>query len=264
MPQITSRNLTVQGRLARVWRGGSGPALLLLHGGIGDAQLHWETVWERLAHSFTVAAPDLPGFGETRPLPSASFGAFAEWVDELREVLGFPRLALVGNSFGGGVARLYAAAQPKRVTRLVLVNGGALPTIPGFAKGLMTLPHISDWLFELMRGQAFSRDGLKRLIFDERLLTPAFVARSQAASRGFVRAMRQAAFAGLPKDQMPRCATLVLWGERDRQAPLARGRALAATLPGATFQTIPNAGHLPQLEQPEHFTALVRAFCGSR
>ncbi|MGH2523317.1 MAG: alpha/beta fold hydrolase, partial [Anaerolineales bacterium] len=203
MAQLSARTLKVQGRPARVWRGGSGPALLLLHGGIGDAQLHWETVWGRLADSFTVAAPDLPGFSGTDPLPVASFGAFAEWTAALMETLGFPRTALVGNSFGGGVARLAAAARPARITRLVLVNGGELPRVPRWARGLMNMPRVSDWLFEWMRRQAFSHNGLKRLIHDERLLTPEFVARSQATSMGFVQAMRQAAFAELPEAHTP-------------------------------------------------------------
>jgi len=264
MPQISVRMLRVQGRPARVWRGGSGPALLLLHGGMGDARLHWEPVWERLADSFTVAAPDLPGFGETIPLPIASFSAFAEWTASLMETLGFPRAALVGNSFGGGVARLTTAAHPARITRLVLVNGGALPSIPGWAKRLMAVPGASDWLFEFMRGRAFSRNGLKRLIYNEQLLTPEFVTRSQAASSGFVRAMRQAAFAGLPTHQTPACPTLVVWGEQDRQTSVARGRALASAIPGAAFQILPRAGHLPQLEQPAQFVALVREFCSQR
>jgi pimeloyl-ACP methyl ester carboxylesterase len=232
MPHISVRMLKVQGRPARVWRGGSGPALLLLHGGAGDARRHWAPVWERLAHSFVVAAPDLPGFGETAPLPSASFGAFADWVGELREVLGFPRLVLVGNSFGGGVARLYAAAHPVRVIRLILVNGGALPQIPGWARRLAALPRLGDWLLN-------------------------FVARSQAESAGFARTM-----ADLPHPQTPTSPTLVLWGERDRQAPLASGRKLAASLPGAAFRVIPDAGHLPQLEQPEQFVTILREFCG--
>lgn len=234
MPQISVRMLKVQGRPARVWRGGSGPALLLLHGGVGDARLHWEPVWEKLAHSFVVAAPDLPGFGETAPLPSASFSAFADWVGELREVLGFPRMVLMGNSFGGGVARLYAAAHPVRVVRLILVNGGVLPQIPGWARRLAALPRLSDWLLDFMRRQAFSRAGLKRLVGDE----------------------------SLPVRQTPTSPTLVLWGEQDRQAPLASGRKLAASLPGAAFRAIPNAGHMPQLEQPEQFVTILREFCG--
>jgi pimeloyl-ACP methyl ester carboxylesterase len=264
MARLISRTLIVEGRPARVWRGGSGPTLLLVHGGLGDAQLHWEAVWEGLADSFTVAAPDLPGFGGTAPLPVASFGAFAEWLDSLMETLGFPRAVIVGNSFGGGVARLYAAAHPRRVVRLILVNGGRLPRVPSIVLKLMSIPRLSNWMFERMRRQSFSRAGLKRLIGNERLLTPEFLARTQAASAGFVAAMRQAAFAALPIEQTPGCPTLVLWGEWDRRAPLSKGRALAKEIPGAKFQPIPGAGHLPQLEQPTWFLSLVRDFAQKR
>lgn len=263
MGQVLERKLTVQERPARVWRGGSGPALLLLHGGFGDARLHWEPVWTALADSFTVAAPDLPGFGGTAPLPNASFSAFADWVSTLMETLGFPRSIVVGNSFGGGVARLYAAANPARVVRLILVNGGALPHIPGPARFLMRLPLVGDWTFEMIRRRTFSPAGLRPLFADNRRFTPDFIARSQKESRGFVRAMRQAALADMPARQTPLSPTLLLWGEADRFAPLSRARELAAVIPGAQLQSIP-AGHMPQIERPAEFVAAVRQFCGRR
>jgi pimeloyl-ACP methyl ester carboxylesterase len=73
--------------------------------------------------------------------------------------------------------------------------------------------------------------------------------------------MRQAVQAALPEAQTPQCPTLVLWGERDRWAPIANGRRLAAHIPGAAFQPIPCAGHLPQIEQPAVCLAAVREFC---
>ena len=264
MGKVIERRLIVQDRPARVWRGGSGPALLIIHGGLGDAQLHWETVWETLADSFTVAAPDLPGFGGTAPLPDASFGAFAGWIAALMETLGFPRAAVIGNSLGGGVARLYAACHPLRVTRLVLVNGGTLPRVPGFAKTLMRLPGLSRWAVEIMRRRTFSRAGLTPAFADNNQLTPDFLARAQKASTGFARAMRQAAFTDPPVQRTPLSPTLILWGEADRFAPLAQARSLAAAIPGAILQTIPDAGHMPQRDQPAEFVAAVRQFCRQR
>jgi pimeloyl-ACP methyl ester carboxylesterase len=258
------RTLRVQGRPAQVWRGGSGQALLLIHGGLGDARLHWEPVWESLAASFTVAAPDLPGFGGTAPLPAAGFSAVMGWTAALMETLGFPRAVLVGNSFGGLVARHYAAAHPARAVRLVLVNGGTAPRIPALLQQWISRPGLGEALVEWMRRWAFSRGGLKWLIADERLLTPDFVARTQAASTEFVRLMRGAFATPLSPNQTPRCPTLVLWGERDRLAPLSRGRALAAQIPGAVLRPVPGAGHMPQLEQPADFTAAVREFCRQR
>jgi pimeloyl-ACP methyl ester carboxylesterase len=54
--------------------------------------------------------------------------------------------------------------------------------------------------------------------------------------------------------------TLVLWGEADRIATPAYGRAFAAAIPGARFEIVERAGHLPQLEQPEATFAAIDAF----
>jgi pimeloyl-ACP methyl ester carboxylesterase len=54
--------------------------------------------------------------------------------------------------------------------------------------------------------------------------------------------------------------TLVLWGESDGLVTPAYGRAYAAEIPGARFETIPGAGHYPHVEQPETFAARVVDF----
>jgi len=54
--------------------------------------------------------------------------------------------------------------------------------------------------------------------------------------------------------------TLVIWGEADRIGDLDYGRAYAAAIPGARFEVLPGAGHLPQLETPDALLALVRNF----
>ena len=53
---------------------------------------------------------------------------------------------------------------------------------------------------------------------------------------------------------------LVLWGEADRIGDVDFGRAFAATIPGAEFRLIANAGHLPQIEAPDVLVELVRSF----
>jgi pimeloyl-ACP methyl ester carboxylesterase len=123
------------------------------------------------------------------------------------------------------------------------------------------VPGLGDWLIERMRRQAVSPSGLRRFVYDQRLLTPEFIRQSQAASYEFVRVMRRMMVAELPQAQTPTCPTLVLWGERDRWAPLANGRRLKAQIPGAFFQTIPQAGHLPQIEQPAACRDAIRRFC---
>lgn len=261
MLRVTPHDLVVQGKPARLWRGGSGDPLILIHGGVGDAELHWGANFETLTHYYDVIAPDLPGFGVTDPLPQPSFQAYLDWLNVLLESHRLiDRLRVIGHSFGAAVARLFAAAHPDEVSRLTLVDGGALPEAPGCLRPLLRLPGLSDFVFEWMRRRTYSRDGLKRMIYDEALLTPALIARAQKASYGFVAAMRQIATTRPPMLRTPTCPTLVVWGANDRLSPPGAGRVLAQVIPGARFHVIKRAGHLPQFEQPDAFHELVLKF----
>jgi pimeloyl-ACP methyl ester carboxylesterase len=54
--------------------------------------------------------------------------------------------------------------------------------------------------------------------------------------------------------------TLMLWGESDRVTPVDYGRRYASLIPHAAFETIPQAGHHPELEQPEAFVERLQRF----
>ncbi|TMC86219.1 MAG: alpha/beta fold hydrolase, partial [Chloroflexi bacterium] len=60
-----------------------------------------------------------------------------------------------------------------------------------------------------------------------------------------------------------RIPALVVWGESDGVADPDYGRAYAQSLPNARFELIPEAGHLPQIEQPERLLTLVWEFANS-
>jgi len=69
------KDITVSRRRIHVWTGGEGPALLLLHSAWGDAEMSWASVWNELSRSFTVIAPDMPGFGLSEPAVKSSLSA---------------------------------------------------------------------------------------------------------------------------------------------------------------------------------------------
>jgi pimeloyl-ACP methyl ester carboxylesterase len=251
---LSQQAITIEGRQAKYWTGGSGKPLVLIHGGLGDAQQHWAPTFDALSPHFQILAPDLPGFGVSAPLPMPSYQNYLNWLQLLFDMLniGGP-LLLMGNSFGAVLSRFFAAENTGYVSRLVLVNGGGIVDAPGCVRPLIRLPGISNLLFNVIRRQYYSRDGLKRAIADEQLLTPEFVAKAQAASIGFVAALRQIALSTPPALRTPTCPTLVTWGEQDRLSPLANGRRVAAEINGAKFAVIPGAAHMPQIERPEFF-----------
>jgi pimeloyl-ACP methyl ester carboxylesterase len=112
----------------------SGPAVLLLHGsGFDAAGVTFAAAIERLAASCRVFAPDLPGFGESDPMPEGwGFAECSMFLCPLPTALGLRRVSLIGLSMGGGIALGFALKAAERVERLVLIDSACLSdTIPG-------------------------------------------------------------------------------------------------------------------------------------
>src|SRR3954470_10425083 len=97
--------------------GGSGPAVLLLHGsGPGTTSAAWGPLIAALEPRHRVIAPDLLGFGES-PLPVGPLReAWTVQASELLDSLGIASCAVVGNSAGGAIALSLARARPELVT----------------------------------------------------------------------------------------------------------------------------------------------------
>ena len=108
---------------ARLWydETGSGDAVLLLHGGLGDSEL-WEPVVPFLAERFRTLRTDLRFYGRSTG-PSAPW-SWQEDVPGLLDELGIKRVALVGLSLGGRIAVDIALARPERLWALAPVAPG--------------------------------------------------------------------------------------------------------------------------------------------
>ena len=122
LPGFETRDLDVPGVRIRLATGGSGPPLLLLH---GHPQTHvtWHKVAPLLAERFTVVAPDLRGYGDSRqaggrPRPRRTTRKRAMAADqvEVMRALGFDRFAVVGHDRGGRVAHRMALDHPDAVS----------------------------------------------------------------------------------------------------------------------------------------------------
>jgi 2-hydroxy-6-oxonona-2,4-dienedioate hydrolase len=262
---ISHQTISIEGQKAKVWIGGSGTPLVLLHGGFGDAEQHWRATFKAFAPHFHIIAPDLPGFGVSAPLPVPSYQSYLSWITVLFEMLGLAGpMLMMGNSFGAALARLYAAANTGEVDRLVLIDGGAIPEVAGCARSIFQLPIVAPLMLELARRQSFSMGGLKKAIHVESILTPEFAENARAASHGFVASMKQIAINPLPSLRIPTCPTLIVWGEFDGLSSAANGERLASTIPHSQFSLIKDAGHMPQIEQPQAFHAAALKFLKSK
>ena len=245
---------------------------VLMHGGLSLAG-----EWARLAGRVPghVVIPDRPGCGLSYPVDYRQVDyrkAAADWLSDVLDGIGAEQVDLVGSSMGGFFSIAFAVAHPDRVRRLVLVGApaGLDRRIPLFVR-LWGNPVIGPLLIragltaprdgEALRDRVFARllvahaEEVPRDILDLAVAAQALpgversshtMLRAVATLRGWRRdlAMRDA-LAGL---QVP---TRFLWGAADAFAPPSSGREMAARMPDAAIDVIPETGHLPHLERPE-------------
>jgi 2-hydroxymuconate-semialdehyde hydrolase len=264
----TTRTLDVLGLPVRLAEGGSGPAVLLLHGsGPGTTGSGaWGTTIEALEGSWHLVAPDHAGFGGSALAPG-SRGGLQVWTEQaaaLLDALGIESCAVVGHSMGGAVALALAAARPHQVTHVVAVSTMGAPGAP--------LSDALDALWAAPPGEAGARDMLSRLLLDQALVTPAAVeARATAMTAG------AAAFERLfrpPRERWVedltlsprmlgavRAPVLLVHGADDQVTPIAPSALpLLDLLADVRLHVLGHCGHVPSLEHPEEFRRVVSAF----
>jgi pimeloyl-ACP methyl ester carboxylesterase len=234
--------------------------LLLLHGGLGDAELHWKEAIPPLGETYHVFAPDLPGFGGTAPLPDMSMSTLLDWLRALLDALNLEQAVIIGNSVGALPARLLAAAHPHYTPALILVNGGAIPNPPPILMFLLRIRVVDRLLLALFGRMWTSRRSLERMIFVKDVLTDEFVQRVQANARNGALLMRAMLVHPIPEERVPRIPTLLLWGANDEMTPLVDAEALKKDIPGAKLSEVADCGGMPQLEATDVFVYQVNYF----
>lgn len=254
--------IVVDGRAAYVWRAGAGESLVLLHGGWGGAEMHWSAVWDALAREYRVLAPELPGVAYESSWVPQSFEQAAEWIEKLLDASGTIDAYIAGNSFGAALASRLASRSPGRCRGLILIDGGPPPRVPAVVRRLLTRRRPRQALGVLLRRSAWTPAALEKS-FSEPGRAPAELrdVLSQPQPRALP-VVRDIVATLDPPAEPPHVRTLVIWGERDRlpgSTPKA-ARRLVRSLPNARLVILPDAGHLPQAEQPGEFVHAIRRF----
>jgi pimeloyl-ACP methyl ester carboxylesterase len=256
---------------------GSGPPVVLIHGMVNSSR-HWENVALRLAHDYTVIAPDLIGHGDSAtPRGDYSLGAHAASIRDLLTAIGIDRATIVGHSLGGGVAMQFFYQFPQRTERLALVSSGGLggevspmlrsAAVPGASALLSLAAHprlvtalaaAGTRLRERGSGAGVPLQAVARALrpLERPGAREAFLQTLRAVID--VKGQRVSARDRLYLlESMP---TLVVWGERDNTIPLEHGLETHRAVPHSHFRTLPRAAHFPHLEDPEGLAAVLREF----
>ncbi len=259
---VQEKSILVDGLNVHYWEAGetNTRSLLLIAGGLGDAKLHWEPVLPLLAETFHVLAPDLPGFGQSQPLPVRRTDVLLHWIKSFIDAHKLEQVVLVGHSVGALLVRLFAAANPKYAPAVILINGGGVPDLPAFFKWVDRIPGLSTLIFAQFGKMTTSPSALQKLIHIKPVLTESFYAGAKTASPAFSRMMQMLVNSGIPAERTPLVPTLILWGIEDTFTPLGDREAIKASIPGSVLTEIADCGHMPQLETPDVFNWQITTF----
>ncbi len=270
------QTITLHGHEVSYRIGGSGPALLLVHGMAGSAAT-WRAVEDQLAEEHLVIAPDLLGHGlSAKPEGDYSLGAYASGLRDLLVALGVESATLVGHSLGGGIVMQMAYQFPERADRLVLVGAGGLGREVSPLLRLLTLPG-SELLLPLIFPRPVADNGNKvsTWIADRGVKIPrleetwrAYVGLTQAENRtAFIKTLRAVIDLGgqtvSAHDRLYLAAalpTLIVWGDRDAIIPVQHAYAAHESIPGSRLEIVEGAGHFVHVEAPERFLAVMQDF----
>jgi len=121
-PGFKTRSMPVDGGTVNVTVGGSGPAVILIHG-YAESSRMWKPLAKVLAPSSTVIAPDLPGFGDSSiPKDGLDMKTSAQRIHTAVNALGHTKARVVGHDIGLMVAYAYATMYPQEVEKLALMD----------------------------------------------------------------------------------------------------------------------------------------------
>jgi pimeloyl-ACP methyl ester carboxylesterase len=271
-PSIANR--LINNRQVRYVDHGSGPAVVLLHG--MAASWHWwlENI-PALARHHRVIAVDLPGFGDSEPLPApAEITTHARTVLDLLAQLNIESATVSGHSMGGLVALEMFVADPRRVRNLILVDSGGVPMSERRLAVVLAVLRMGSAVLRrrFIRTALATKPWVRRLALrvafrDPRAMSAELAAKTMPlfGGPGFVDAVAaagRAVHATVP--EAITCPVLLMWGERDVIAPPRCAKQMHDRLPDSELAVLAGAGHTPMIEFPRQFNDLALRFIAAR
>lgn len=258
---------SVNGVRINVMDEGEGHPILFLHG-LGGCWRDWEPQLDALSDRYRCVVVEHRGHGRSEATSGRySTELFAGDAARLCEQLGIEHAYVVGLSMGGLIAQQLALAEPNLVDALVLCDTGAA-MLPRMAEALAEIARgVRDEGFPDSRGVVASTS---LAWSDHTIAHQPHVARSnqREAESTDPDVWARAAFAVIEHDTRAdldriTAPTLLVWGEEDGLIPLKRASGvLLDGLPDARLVTIPDAGHVVNLEQPTAFDEAIVGFFG--
>ena len=273
---MSTRTVQVGARNIFLAEAGSGPVVLMLHGGGPGASgmTNYSRNVEALSQHFRVIVPDMPGYGQSTKGVDRNdpFGDLARSMLGLLDALGIAKAHIVGNSLGGGCALRMAIERPQSVGRLVLMGPGGINTTRGLPtpglKRLLTYykgegPTLEK-ITEFIRGDlVYDGRQVPDSIIKERFqssIDPEVVAAPPLLGPKGIPNFKNLDFTRDPRLSKVANPTLVLWGTEDKVNRPSGGQSLQKSMPNCDLYLFSKTGHWVQWERHAEFNAVVTTF----
>lgn len=244
--------------------GGEGEVLLFLHT-MGIAKVFWRGVLSELASRYRVVAPDVPGFAfQSMGRYRTTLPKMSEWLEAFIEHKQFKRVHIVAQSFSGGAAAYYAAANPDKVASLCWVS---LPQ--WFPSENGDAPYINRILSDLEHAPRDQQYGLYLASIFHRVPKPVKSLELNHLSvfrNNLPQIKKNYADLLMGFKQLParfnhiECPVLAVYGDNNRFASQELPAKLKEWLPQIQVETFTDCSHLPALEKQTEFCEVYERF----
>lgn len=244
--------------------GGKGQTLLLIHG-FGGSKDNWTRFAKFLTGEYRVVIPDLPGFGESSQIPSASYDAETQLkrMDRFAEALKLEKFHLAGNSMGGMFAAMYGAKYPQKVLTVallapggvgspnpseveLLIKNGKNPLLTGSTEDfdkLLSLcfvkpPSMPSQFKKVLAAEAVAHTGFNQKIWGDLKWNP--TKENPSSIENFL----------IPYFPQIQASVLIIWGDGDKILDVGGVAVLEKNLKNYRTVIMKDTGHIPMLEHP--------------
>jgi len=236
----------------RYLRLGKGDPLLFLHGAIlGPDPLH--RVLEKLSEKFEVFAPHIPPFGRADSLAGKwDFDDYGRYFDHFINQLNLKKVAIIGNSFGGGVA-VATTIRNNQVSKLILNASVGISNQTPLRKMLGVT--FSDFTLRSLKNSSGKKDFWPSLV-DFVILLKKHLFSLKKTALSISEMVQKGIESDLAKIKVP---TLILWGKKDFVLPMEIGFKMKEKIKGAELRIV-DGGHSWIQARPEELTDLIYEF----
>ncbi len=233
---------------------GQGSPIILMHGwGCNSSTV--ASIAAIAAEKHLVYNIDFPGFGKsTEPLTTWGVEEYTTIIEHLASVESINSPILIGHSFGGRVALLFASRN--QVSKVVLIDAaGVKPKRPLSYYYKVYSFKILKRIAPIFLGKKKAEEIINRQ--RARRGSADYNAASPTMQRILSKVVNEDLCSVMPRIKAP---TLLMWGENDTATPISDAKKMSKLIPDAGLVSFTNAGHYCFLDQPAHFATVLRNF----